>query len=605
MSIGLLKHDAVSGPGGGVQERAERRSFAVTAAVLAAFALVAALVIWPLLMLAYAAFRSGSPIAQSHWTWAGIDALGGQLTSGGILSSTILIAVVPTVVGVSLSIALAWLQTRTDSPLRRTIPFLIVVSTSISILFYAFGFQFLGDPFTGVINVVWQNISGGHGHLVNTNSWLGVLLVETIVTSSHVYLWMIGPFSTFDRTLEEASLVGGASRGRTYLRVMLPLSLPVISSVILLGLIGGLQAFESVLVFGNRGNINVLGYEIFNLVDKSNPPQYPQAAAIGLFLTVVLIAFIYIQYRLLRNGDFRTVSGKSFNSEPISLGRWRWAGGAFIAIYALIAIIIPFAGIFVTSLEPFPGTLSHLSFKAYSLLASDSALIKSIETTLIMAVVVGFTSTAAGFYVVYVGRFTKRRTSVVLRGLTLLPAAMPGIAGALATLWAYVSIPGFKGLFGTIWLMIIAIVVQNLIVTVQIAQSALMQLSPELEEAARVSGASRLRIARTIVLPLMRNSLIAAGLLSAVLTVGNTTTPLLLAGPSTQTVTTTMLDMVTSTYQSNVAAAVLVFWIGLLIVGTLVVFAVRAGLARRRSTAFTSSATEAGLRAPQLVSSPF
>lgn len=600
MSIDFAQYGGgltLSGP----SVRPERQSIAIRIAILGAFALLAGLVVWPLLMLAYASLRSGSPIAASHWTWAGIDALPGQLTSGGIIWSTILIAVVPTFLGVSISIVLAWLQTRTDSPLRRAIPFLIVVSTAISILFYAFGFQFLGDPFTGVINDLWQNITGSRGHLVNTNSWLGILLVETIVTSSHVYLWMIGPLSTFDRTLEEASLVGGASRWRTQIRVMLPLILPVISSVILLGLMAGLQSFETVLVFGSRSNINVLGYQIFNLVNRSSPPQYPQAAAIGLFLTVVLIAFIYIQYRLLRNGDFRTVTGKSFKSEPITLGRRRWAGAAFIAVYGLIAIVLPFAGIFVTSLEPFPGTLSHLTLKAYSELFANSALVQAIETTLIMAAVVGLASTAAGFYVVYIARFTTRRTSVILRGLTLLPAAMPGVAGALATLWAYVSIPGFKGLFGSIWLMIIAIVVQNLIVTVQIAQGALLQLSPELEEAARVGGASRLRVVRTVVLPLMRTSLVAAGLLSAVLTVGNTTTPLLLAGPSTQTVTTTMLNMVTNNYQANVAAALLVFWIGLLVCGTALVVVARSVMARRRRSAVASPPGEPGLPTPQFV----
>lgn len=607
MSIGFIGNasarepaaDLAVVPGPGLRSR-EPRSLLITGTILFAFALLAILVVWPLAMLAYAAFRSGSPMEPTSWTLAGLRALPGELTGGHALLNSILIAVLPTAFGVGAAIILAFLQTRTDSPLRRLIPLFILISTAISILFYAISFSFLGDPFSGVLNSVWESVTGSKSYVVNLDTWFGIILVESIVASSHVYLFLIGPLSAFDQTYEEVALVGRASRLRTQVRITMPLILPVITSVVLLGLMGGFQSFESVLVLGDRSHLDVLGYQIYNLISLSNPPQYPQAAAIGLFLTMVLLIFIYLQYRFLRHGDFRTITGKSYRTEPITLGRWRWLGGAFIVAYGLIAVVIPFVSVFVASLQPYAGTLSGLNFSAYGQVLANPVLIQAITTTLVIAVVTGVCSSLAGFYIVYAARFAAKRTSVVLRGLTLLPAAMPGTAGALAVLWAYVSLPGLRSLFDSIWLLIIALTVQNLIVTVQIAHSAFVQLSPDLEEAALVAGASRLRAVRLVTIPLISNSLIAAGLLSAVLAVGNATVPLLLSGPSTQTVTTEMLTMIASDYQQNDAAALLVIWVGVLLACGALYLGGRALLRRRRARALAAPPTAAPIPAGDL-----
>ena len=58
-------------------------------------------------------------------------------------------------------------------------------------------------------------------------------------------------------------------------------------------------------------------------------------------------------------------------------------------------------------------------------------------------------------------------------------------------------------LYGTLWILLIAYVTIELPAAYQQLQSAFRSLSPELEEASRILGASRLRTLRDMTAPLL------------------------------------------------------------------------------------------------------
>src|SRR3546814_21060680 len=80
------------------------------------------------------------------------------------------------------------------------------------------------------------------------------------------------------------------------------------------------------------------------------------------------------------------------------------------------------------------------------------------------------------------------------------------------TLFRSVGTPIFRPLYGTMWVLIIAVLLATMTVGVQIIKGNLIQLSDELEESSKVSGASWLYTFRRITLPLIAPAVIAVGL---------------------------------------------------------------------------------------------
>ena len=67
-------------------------------------------------------------------------------------------------------------------------------------------------------------------------------------------------------------------------------------------------------------------------------------------------------------------------------------------------------------------------------------------------------------------------------------------------------------------------------------QSSLLQVAPELEEAARVVGASEGRALRDVTLPLIKNGMVAAWMLIVLIFVREYSTAVYLLGPGTEVI---------------------------------------------------------------------
>src|SRR4029079_18077248 len=92
--------------------------------------------------------------------------------------------------------------------------------------------------------------------------------------------------------------------------------------------------------------------------------------------------------------------------------------------------------------------------------------------------------------------------------LATAPIAIPGIVLGVGLFLAYAN-PTF-GLYGTLWILLIAFLTIELPAGYQQLSSAFHGVHPELEEASRILGATRLKTLWQITAPLLRTSLIAA-----------------------------------------------------------------------------------------------
>jgi iron(III) transport system permease protein len=100
-----------------------------------------------------------------------------------------------------------------------------------------------------------------------------------------------------------------------------------------------------------------------------------------------------------------------------------------------------------------------------------------------------------------------------LRGLidtlAFMPLAIPGTMIGMALVYVYLTL-WFVPVYGTAWILVIAYVTVYLSFTSRAASASLIQIHPELEEAARTCGAPPATTLRRVLLPLLLPGLAGA-----------------------------------------------------------------------------------------------
>jgi iron(III) transport system permease protein len=508
------------------------------------FAVLAVLLVWPLVMLAVGSFRTAAPGFPGDWT---LSAWTGTFTTPGVLAAvrnSLTISFATTAVGAVLAGGLAFLSERTDAPLRRWITPALVLMFATPGIFYAMGYALLGNAYTGLFNQSARILTGlPHLTLIDIETWPGLLSVMVLKKVSVIYLFLIGPFRALDPTHDEASLTAGAGAFETFWRINLPILAPALTGAVLLGVVTGLQAFDMIVILGWPQDIQVITTKVFDFVTVAAKPDYAKASVLSLSLLALIAGLCTIQARVLGARSFFTVGGKPRGGRRLPLGRGRWMFGGLIGLYLLAAAVGPIGSVVFSSIQPFPGVYRNLSFDNYVEVFQIQRVVPSLVTTLVMSLAVGLGAMGLAVLAVQAGRDAGGRTAAAIRFATLIPLAMPGVVTALAIAWAFISTPGLQQLYGTIYLTGLAMVACATPFAMQAASAAMAQISPELQEAARISGASATRALVDVVLRLIAPSFLIGWFMAAILTSGNLDVPLLLDAPGQRPIVSVIYDL--------------------------------------------------------------
>jgi iron(III) transport system permease protein len=93
--------------------------------------------------------------------------------------------------------------------------------------------------------------------------------------------------------------------------------------------------------------------------------------------------------------------------------------------------------------------------------------------------------------------------ATLIDNLAFTPIAIPGVMLGVAVIYVYLSLDQIFPVYGTIWILVIAYVTHYLSFGSRLANGVMVQIHPELEEAARASGAGSLRVLARITAPLV------------------------------------------------------------------------------------------------------
>lgn len=518
----------------------------------------ALLLVWlfvlPLLMLGYGTLRS-SPFPPAAWTLDGLSRVLGRVFIWRVLGVTLAYSAGVAVLGTVIALGLLLVATRSEAPLRKLLTPSMVVLLAVPKAFYALAWAMLGSGSGGLVNKALAAVGGpGLSHAFSTQNWFGVVLVSAFKTAAIAYLLLIGPVRASGGSGTEAARVCGAGAVGAFVRTELPILAPALVSTMIFGFVLTMQEFEVPAILGLGANIRVFSTAIYTYLQDPLGPDYPAASAASMILVVLVMLCVLGQLAALGDRSFVTVHARATPPRASYRRGRRWLGAALVLCWLAVAIALPLAQMVVGSFQSYFGVFAHWSAANYHAVLGDSATRSALLVTVLGSVVGAFVSVALSFALAYALVRGRRRWAALARLASWVPATMPGLVFGLALLWVYTVVPGLRELFGTPVPLLLGLVVSVVPFAVRALEGTLVQVSGELEEAARVSGDTMLGALRRIMVPLARPALLASWVLVAFVMSGALDVPLLLADTSTNTVSTLTYSLFQNGSLSQAAA---------------------------------------------------
>ncbi|TCT08631.1 ABC transporter permease [Paralcaligenes ureilyticus] len=488
------------------------------------------------------------------------------LVSGFILAFGLFIIAVP------LGAMLAFLMARTDLPGRRWIEPLILVPVFVSPMVLGFGYVVAAGP-VGFFSLWAKDLLGFTPW--NIYSLTSIVIIAGLTHVPYAYLYISSALRSMGSDVEEAARVTGASPLQVMMSVSLPMVRPALlyASVLLFFL--GLEVFGLMLVLGDPEGHLVMSTYLYKLTNKLGTPSYHLMAAVAVVLITFTIPLVMLQRRLMRSANrYVTVKGKASRSRPLPLGKWRWPAGAVVMLWLVVAVVVPLAGVFLRSFVSNWGMgvslFDVLSLEAFRTILSQTTLMRAIVNSVAIGVIGG--ALAVACYTA-IGLSMHRKPDRVTRFMdysVLVPRAVPGLLAGLAFLWVFLFVPmvldnsledgwlsalpmaewlrdnfieTLRGLRSTIFSVWLAYSVVWMAYGLRLISSTLLQVGPELEEAARSTGASRAQVTRHVTVPLARYGLIGSWLLMFLIFEREYSTGVYLLSPGTETIGSMLVSL--------------------------------------------------------------
>lgn len=405
---------------------------------------------------------------------------------------------------------------------------------------------FMVPPYIAALS--WMLALQTNGYLeqllaVRLNAFLfsmpGMIAVMTLNIFPVVYFAVSRSMAASGSRLADVARIHGAGPWRAFFRVTLPLALPAMASSLLLAFTLTIEEYGVPGALGARSGVNLLTTGIEQkLADW--PVDMPGAAVLSLVLVSLALCAYCVQRAVLAGRNVETLTGKPADVVAKPLGAAKWPVLALFSLVGLVTVVMPLCSMALTA---FSNTLSggiswqNLSLRHYAALFEiDGDALGVLGTSLGLALGTALITGAVGLLASWLVVVRKTRGSTAIDGLSLLPAALPGIVVGVGLILAWNRTFWPVTPYNSWAILLLAYCCLLLPYPVRYASAALKQIGGNLDAAARVHGASAGQALWRILLPLVRPSLLAAMMMVFAVASRELVTSLLLAPAGVQTV---------------------------------------------------------------------
>lgn len=453
------------------------------------------------------------------------------------LGNSLLVATLTTLATTLLCLPLAYWFTRFQFPGRGLLATLLLVPLIFPPFVGAIGLSRLLDRF-GTLNLWLMQL--GVLRPDQPIDWLGeggffgVVIMQVLHLYPILYLNLAASWANVDPTLEDAARNLGAGEWRVFRTVTFPLLLPGYFAGAVLVFVWAFTDLGTPLVFNF---LQVIPVKIF---DQVSDPQRTNSVAYALVVVTLVVTgtlFFAARWLVSRRAYVSGGKGAMASAPPAASRRVICAVYATVLLVTLLAAL-PNIGVVITAFAerwtftPLPESYTTGYFRE---VWTNRIASLSIRNSLM------YSAASTGLDILFgvtLAWLVARRPSWLtgaLEGIAMIPLALPGLVLAFGYLTCYsswgASVRGWAGqnilarflaqavdlldpTQSPVLLLIIAYAVRRLPYLTRSALAGLQQIAPVLEEAAENLGASRLRVLRTVTLPLIAANLIAGVILT-------------------------------------------------------------------------------------------
>ena len=410
-----------------------------------------------------------------------------------------------------IGLAPAWLVTAYDFPGRRTFEWALVlplaIPTYIIAYTYAGVFEYdnllpraLGAVLPGL--EVWRIRSA-------VMSREGAMILMALVLYPYVYVIARASFLRQSSTVLEMARTLGRGPWDTFFRVALPMARPAVAGGLTLVLMEVLNDYGAVKYFG----VPTFTTGIFRAWFPLNDP----IAAMRLSGILLLFVFTLIIFERMQRGRARFDDGGRGYRPAVRRelrGRGRWLAAAVCILPLALGFLVP-----VVQLATWAGQAG--------LGALDSRFVGLIRNSFSLALIAALIAVSGALLIGYATRLSPTPLLRLASKVSVLGYSIPGAVVAVGVFTPFVwmdrrlnafmtaafDTPTGLLLSGTLMALIFAYVVRFLAVALNPIESGFKRLCGNLDETSRSLGVSPLKTLWKVDLPLLRGTLISAGLL--------------------------------------------------------------------------------------------
>ncbi len=447
------------------------------------------------------------------------------------LKNSFIVAIGSGVLGIAIGGSIAWFVTRSDLKCKKFI-------SSVFVFPYMMPAWTLALFWTNM----FQNSKVGGGNIGMVESIFGVCMPEWFVYglfpmivviglhySPFAYLLIGGILKNMDATLEESATILKASRWTIIRRVTIPIVMPAILSTFLLIFSSGFSSYTVPVFLGSAVKTYTLSTKMRALIQAGYQGQGYIIAFISILMGCIILGIN--QWFTGKRKSFTTVTGKSGQVSLVKLRKANWPITVVLIVFISFVAIMPLVSFALESVIRQPGNYSLSNMTLHFWIGTEDsayetgmiagillnptmwkAVGRQVLLALTVALIVGTSGMLIGYACV---RRRGTRLSRYVESLAFFPYLMPAMAFGTIYL-AVATSESFKWLYGSFGLLVLVSAVKFLPFASRSGVNSMLQIAPEIEEAAIIFGVPWRKRMTRILFPIQKSSILSGYLLPVI-----------------------------------------------------------------------------------------
>ena len=409
-----------------------------------------------------------------------------------LLWNTLSLAVLVAIASFILGVSAAWWIARFDFPGRRYAVWLMVLPLTIPTYVFAHIYTTLFET-DGWLGQAWTFLLGDSIPVPDIYNIFGVSMVLSLAGFSYVFLMAHSALSISTQTLEEAARIQGAGKWQVFFRINLPLLRPAIAAGLAVVVLHVLSDF---------GAVSMLHYQTFTLsiyLQMAGRFDYQAAAGLSLVLVFLSLTFLVLErFFRARQRYYTNRQSRRHQLKPVTpfvtTMIWLWLG-----VITLFSFILPVIWMTSWSWDAWMQDLINQQFWGYTI------------NSLTLAVLCATIAIACGLPIALFNNRQRSKYSSTLIQFSSVGFVLPGPVVALGILSFILAV--LPILYGGLIALLLALVIRFLPLAVQSQDAAMQQLTPSIEQAGRILGATPLENLKRVILPMISGGIASAWVL--------------------------------------------------------------------------------------------